>query len=131
MMDLVKVIDNVRDCGQKVTNWLQNVTGLTSTTVDTERNLSTIVDTERDISAVAENVNNCLQNASGEGVNNNNINNIPYASLIISASRGINRSGCPTRSIGVKKSEKVSRAYVFIHTGRQMNRRVCCVLDFA
>ena len=111
-MDSAKAIDNVRNCGQ-------NVTGSMCTMVHIERNLSPIGDTERNISTVVENVNNCLQNASGYGVNNNNINSIPYASVIIPASRLMNRIGCPACSIGVKKSEKVSRAYVFIHNGRR------------
>lgn len=38
------IVQNVRHGAQKVTNWLQSVTGLTSTIVDTERNLSTTVD---------------------------------------------------------------------------------------
>ena len=114
------IVQNVRNCGQNVSDRRQNATGLMSSTDDTERNLSTIVDTDRGISPIGEKVTHGLQTPSGEGVNNNNINSIPYAWGIMSASREINRIGSPACIIGVRKSEKVSRANVIIHTGRRI-----------
>lgn len=115
------IVQKVHNCEQNVSDRRQNATGLMSSTDDTERNLSTIVDTDRGISPIGEKVTHGLQTPSGEGVNNNNINNIPYARGIMSASKGINRIGCPACKIGLKKLTPIptQRAYgrLIIHNG--------------
>ena len=114
------IAENVRNCAQNDNNCCQGATGLTSTIVDTERNLSTTVDITPLPSRSAT-----LGPLTGRLIARIILLNFPNwggvtptpPGLAFGAFRPLNRIGCPTHLIGVKKL-KLTFDYL---TGRPEN----------